>query len=207
MSALRDILRDADPLRHEPGLAEAERARLRQAVVAAASHVTTPTSSSWSRSSLALMAALVLIVAGILAIGSQIWSRGGTTLQAAIRFEVRLAEDQPGLDLREARVDGSDRVVYLHEEIIVTNEDIAQSRVVRGDGPSSYGVGVQFSAAGAEKMRHATAGHIGRPLAILIDGEVVTAPVLRSPISRSAVISGDYTKAEAERIVDGIGIQ
>jgi preprotein translocase subunit SecD len=33
---------------------------------------------------------------------------------------------------------------------------------------------------------------------------VVTAPVLRSPIGTSAVISGDYTKVEAERIVNGI---
>jgi hypothetical protein len=166
MSALRDILRDADPLRHEPGLGEAERDCLRQAVVAAASRATTPPSSTWSRSSLALMATLVLIVVGILGIGSQIWSRGGTTLQAAIRFEVRLAEDHPGSGLREARIAGSDRVVYLHPEIIVTNDDIAQSSVVQGDGPSRYGVEVQFNSAGARRMREATAGHGGRPVAI-----------------------------------------
>ncbi len=102
---------------------------------------------------------------------------------------------------------GSDRVVYLHEEIIVTNDDIAQSRVIQGDGPSHFGVGVEFTATGARKMREATAGHVGRPVAILIDGGVVMAPVLRAPISGSAVISGDFTKAEAERIVNGIGIR
>jgi preprotein translocase subunit SecD len=79
--------------------------------------------------------------------------------------------------------------------------------VVPGEGPSHYGVGVEFNAAGAQKMRQATASHVGRPVAILIDGDVVTAPVLRSPISTSAVISGDYTQAEAERIVNGIGIR
>jgi SecD-like export protein len=206
MKTVREILRDADPLRHEPDETEGERDRLRQAVVAAASDVATP-SSPWFRAPVALLGAIALIVVGIVAVGSQIWPHGGATLQAAVRFEVRLAEDQPGAGLREARAAGSDRVVYLHQEIIVTNDDIAQSSVIEGNGPSRFGVHVQFTAAGAQKMRQATAGHVGRPMAILIDGEIVMAPVLRDPISTSAVISGDFTKAEAERIVNGIGIR
>ena len=54
-------------------------------------------------------------------------------------------------------------------------------------------------------MRRATANHLGKPLAVLIDGEVVMAPTLRSPVSDSALISGDFSQAEAERIVNGIG--
>jgi preprotein translocase subunit SecD len=65
-------------------------------------------------------------------------------------------------------------------------------------------VAITFNDAGASRMTIATAGHVGRPLAILIDGEVVMAPVLRSPITASAVISGDFMRAEAERIVSGI---
>jgi hypothetical protein len=41
----------------------------------------------------------------------------------------------------------------------------------------------------------------------LIDGEVVTAPVLTGSISASALISGDYTRAEADRIVRGIRVR
>ena len=206
MNTVRDILRDADPLRHEPHRLEAERARLRQAIVAAASDATTPSSARF-RIPAALMAAIVLIVAGIVAGGARIWWQGAATLQAAIRFEVRLAEDQPGPGLREAQIAGSDRVGYVHQEIIVTNDDIARSSVVQGDRPASYHIAMEFNATGAQKMRQATASHVGRPVAILIDGDVVTAPVLRAPISTSAVISGDYTQAEAERIVNGIGIR
>ena len=55
-------------------------------------------------------------------------------------------------------------------------------------------------------MRRATTNHLGKPVAILIDGEVVMAPVLRAPIKAEAVmISGDYAKADAQRIVEGIG--
>jgi hypothetical protein len=204
MKTVRDILQDADPLRHESDRLEGERDRLRQTVVAAASDARAP-SPPWLRPPVVLVAALIVV--GIVAVGSQIWSRGGATLQAAIRFEVRLAEDHPSAGLREARVAGSDHLIYLHQEIIVTNEDIARSSVVPGEGPSRFGVGVEFNAAGAQKMREATANHVGRPVALLIDGDVVTAPVLRGPISTSALISGDYTKTEAERIVNGIGIR
>jgi preprotein translocase subunit SecD len=207
MKTVRDILREADPVPHEPHRLEGERDRLLQAVIAAASDVTAP-SSTWFRAPVALLATVTVMIIATVAVGSRIWSQGGATLQAAaVRLEVRLAEDHPTVGLREARVSGSDRVVYLHEEIIVTNGDIAQSRVVQGDSPSHFGVGMEFNAAGTQKMRQATANHVGRPVAFLIDGDVVTAPVLRSPISASAVISGDYTKAEAERIVNGIGIR
>jgi transposase len=74
------------------------------------------------------------------------------------------------------------------------------------DGPDRFGVSVQFLEAGAQRMRQATAAHLGRPLAILIDGEVVAAPVVRSEIGHAAVISGDFTRADAERIADGIGV-
>jgi hypothetical protein len=205
MKTVSDILRDADPLRHEPHPLE-ERDRLREAILAAASDVGVSSSMGF-RGPLVLVATIVLIVAGIVAIGSKIWSGGGATLQAAVRFEVRLAEAQPTLGLRPARIAGSDRVVYLHPEIVVTNDDISESRVIQGNAPSRFGVAVELSAAGAEKMRKATAGHIGGPVAILIDGDVVAAPIVKSAIGNSAVISGDFTKAEAERIANGMSIR
>jgi preprotein translocase subunit SecD len=46
--------------------------------------------------------------------------------------------------------------------------------------------------------------HLGRPVAILIDGEVVSAPTVKSPIGAAAVISCDCSHAEAERIAQGM---
>jgi hypothetical protein len=206
MKTVRDLLRDADPLRHEPDRLAEERARLHQAIVTAASDATAPL-APWFRARIALLATAALVAIAMVAVGSQLWPPGGATLQAAVRFEVRLAEDAPAAGLREARVTGSDRLIYLHQEVVVTISDIAQSRVVSGDSASRFGVAVEFNASGARRMRQATASHIGKPVAVLIDGEVVTAPVLRGPISTLGLISGDYTRAEAERIVNGIGIR
>jgi hypothetical protein len=210
MESVRDMLRDADPLRHEPPRLEEERDRVRRAVLAAASEAPPRSSTEWqiNRTRAALLAAVAVIVLCVTVLGSKIWLGGSGTLHAAaVRFEVRFADTAFSPGLREARIAGSGGVVYLHQEIVVTNDDISDSQVINGETPSRFGVALTFTAAGAEKMRYTTARHVGELLAMLIDGEVISTPRLRAPISTSAVISGDYTKAEAERIANGMRIR
>jgi preprotein translocase subunit SecD len=85
--------------------------------------------------------------------------------------------------------------------------DISRSQVVPGAGPSHFGVAAEFTAAGAERMRRATSSHLGGPLAILVNGDVVAVILVKAPLSTSAVIGGDYTRADAERLASGIGIR
>jgi preprotein translocase subunit SecD len=147
---------------------------------------------------------LVIATVGLATLGYQLWIPGTTPVLAAVRFEVRLAEDQPIPGLVVATVAGPNRVIYLHPEIVVNNDDIAQSWVSQ-DGPDWFAVSVQFLPAGAQRISQATATHVGRPMAVLIDGAVVLASTIRSPISDSAVITGNFTQAEAERIAGGMG--
>ena len=207
MKDIKELLLDADPLRYEPTFPSGRRDSRRQAVLAAGSAARAPAGRG-SRSRMAVFLTVTLTVIAASFLGSRVWSVFVSDLQAAaIRFEVRLAEDRPASGLREAKVSGSDRSVYLHDEVVVTNSDIAVARVVPGDGPSEYSIGIEFKAAGAEKMRAATGSHIGKLVAILLDGQVVMAPVLRSPIGASARITGNFTRTQAERIVNGIEIQ
>lgn len=147
-----------------------------------------------------------MAIVGVTAFGYGIWVGGTTPLLAAVRFEVRLAEDTPVQGLVVAQVPNSGRLIYLHPEVVVSNDDIAQSSVSQ-DGSDRFSVIIQLLPAGADRMRQATAMHVGRPMAILIDGNVVMAPVVRSPISDSAVITGNFTRAEAERIADGMKLR
>jgi hypothetical protein len=206
MKNLREILQDADPLPHEPAWPLGQRDLRRRAVLAAASGARTP-AEVVSRPRIAVFAAVAMTLIASSFLGSRVRSLFISDLQAAVRFEVRLAEDRPASGLREAKVSGSGRSVYLYEVVVVTNGDIAAARVLQGDGPSQYGVRIEFNASGAKKMRTATSNHIGKPMAILIDGRVVVAPVLRTPIGASAVINGNYTRTQAERIANGIGIR
>jgi len=203
MSSLRSLLQDADPLRHEPPRLDADRERVRLTILrsAAVDQSTKPV-----RARLELVAAVAALVIGVMTLGYQIWRHGTTPVMAAVRFEVRLAEDQPVSGLIVARLPDSGRVIYLHPEIVVSNDDIAQSWVSQ-DGPDRFGVAVQLLPSGADRMRQATATHVGRPVAILIDGRVVMVPVVRSPIGDSAMITGSFTRAEAERIADGMRLR
>ena len=204
MTKIRNVLAAADPVRHERMPTQAECDRIRHGVVAAASHTDDAQRRQRGRpmvvSVLAMFAAIIIAIM----VTSSMWPRTGSLAQAAVRFEVRLAEDQAAAGLQAARVGSSNRTVYLHPQIVVTNNDIERSGVIAGDTPTHFWIDVRLNAAGTEKMRQATANHLGKPVAILINGDVVTAPTLKSPIGAAAVISGDYTQADAQRIAGGM---
>ena len=205
MKTASDLLRDSDPLRHEPPLADRERVRMKQAMLVASAG--SSPRLFWSRRTVALLVTAVLLaVVGSLA-GSRLW-QGSVVVQAQMRFEVRLAEESPW---RRASRDADRR---LRSGRVPPPRDRghewrhrAKAVSCLGMAPAEFWISVEFTPAGTQKMRQATAEHVGRPVAILIDGEVVAAPRLRSPISTSAVISGDFGRAEAETIVDGIRVQ
>jgi preprotein translocase subunit SecD len=121
----------------------------------------------------------------------------------AVKVEIRLAETKAAEGLTEAKVSGTDTKVYLHKEVVATNKDIATALVEDTDQPS---VEVTFTKEGQKKMAKATADHKDKPLAILVDGKVIFAPIVRDKIAgakaRISLCVG--TKAEAERIAKGL---
>jgi preprotein translocase subunit SecD len=203
MDTLTSQLRDADPLRLEAARPEDERQRVRSAAIAAASQPTRRPRATLPRYAVVLLIACGALTATVVA-RPDLWPRHATLHAAAVRLELRLAQTAFSPGLRSARVVNSAEVLYLNPDVILTNDDIVASRVVPGDGPSRFGVAVTFSADGARRMRDTTSRHIGELIAIVIDGEVVAAPRVRSPIDREAIISGEYTRAEADRIAEGL---
>ena len=202
MQTVEELLRDADPLRHEPSRSEADREQLRRAILSAASCSAARRHLAWTKVAPVAVAAVV----GLAVVFAMLSSGGGARLQAAVRFEARLAETHPGPGLREVRI-SPEKTIYLHDEVVVTNDDIVASRVIPGNASSQFHVAVTFNETGAEKIRRATAGHIGQPLALLIDAQVISAPTIRSAISTEALITGDFTQAEAERIANGMMVR
>ncbi len=203
MKNLNTLLRDADPIRHEKSVSPDTLASRRQAILAETAAAGT-VEKRGRRQGLFFLAMAALAVFTVAFLGSNLRSLFIKEVHAAVNFEVRLAEDHPAPGLREAKVSGSDRSVYLYDDVVLSNGDISRAEVVQGSSPSQFDVSVEFTAAGAKKMRSATEKHIGKPLAILLDGQVVMAPTVRDPIGSSAVITGKFTKAEAERIANGL---
>lgn len=196
MKTLPELLQLADPVRYESGPNADERRRVRARVLGSQRTV-----RKTSRRRLVPVTVIALLLLGA---GAGYWSWLAVEMMAAVRFEVRLAEDTPANDLQAVPIPDSGRTIYIHAEPFVTNADIASAEVRPDDGDAVFAVALTFTDEGAEKMLRATRDHVGRPIAILIDGNLAAAPVLRSPISNSAEVNGIFTRAEAERIVDGI---
>ena len=108
---------------------------------------------------------------------------------------------QGGGALSVVTVGPGSRQIYLHPDAIVTTADVADARVTDA-GAGRFSVNVRFTKEGSARMVAATSQHIGRPVAILLDGVVLAAPVVRSPIADSAVLTGNFTRAQAEAIVN-----
>ena len=60
-------------------------------------------------------------------------------------------------------------------------------------------VSFRFDAVGARRFGEATRTNVGRPFAIVLDGKVISAPVIREPIlGGSGIISGSFTVQETQ---------
>ena len=53
-------------------------------------------------------------------------------------------------------------------------------------------------------MRAATAGNVGKLLAVVVDGRVLASPRITSAIDDVGILGGTYTNDEAGRIANGL---
>ena len=92
-------------------------------------------------------------------------------------------------------------VFYIVEEApVVTGEELtdAQPSFDQNGRPA---VNFRFNAGGARKFGDYTAAHIGEPFAIVLDEEVISAPVIQSHIpGGSGIITGDFTLEESTQL-------
>jgi preprotein translocase subunit SecD len=122
---------------------------------------------------------------------------------ASVTLEFRPGSQSPGSGLTEMTVPGSERPVYVSDDVLLSNADVESARVV--SGPHGPQIEVVFTRAGTERFTTATEQNIMKPLAILVDGKLLSAPIVREKITGGrAVLSGRFTEQEAKRIADGI---
>jgi preprotein translocase subunit SecD len=124
--------------------------------------------------------------------------------KAAVKFEIRRAEDKPAEGLEEATVGDSKKKVYLHKKAELTREDVAAASAIKDSVSGRLAVSVDLTKEGANKMRKLSEDWKGKRLAILIDGKVVIAPLVNSTLDDKIEISGKLTKEEVETLVKSL---
>lgn len=83
----------------------------------------------------------------------------------------------------------------------LTGADLSSAGVVFDRNTGKPSISIQFTLEGGGKFEKITGEVVGKPLAIVLDGEVISAPVVQEKISGgSAQITGNFTLDEAKQL-------
>ena len=103
--------------------------------------------------------------------------------------------------LLEGRGDATGaKVFYLVEhDAVVTGRDLRGARAGR-DELGRPNVRFELKPPGAEALEKSTGRHMGRRLAIVLDGRVISAPTIDGVVGAEGQIRGGFTAAEADEL-------
>jgi preprotein translocase subunit SecD len=120
--------------------------------------------------------------------------------RAAVEF--RAARGEPAEGFTRMRIAGTGQSVYVRDAPgwRLTRDDVTEARIDK-DERGRPAVTLKFSPAASERMGKLSESLLNRQLAILVDGALTSAPVVRSKITSAALISGDLTDDQVQRIV------
>ena len=100
-----------------------------------------------------------------------------------------------------SRAGAEDQVFYLVERVpIITGRDLKTARQSIDYDTNTPNISFTLQPEGANKFRRATQANTGRQLAIILDGQVSSAPVIQSTIYDQGQITGQFTLEEAQTL-------
>lgn len=121
---------------------------------------------------------------------------------AAIEFRQAEAEAGPGL----TQVEKDGQSLYLRPEIIVSTADIASAEMIFDPLWGQPTVSLVLKDAARDRLAAFTESHVGKILAVTVDGALLTAPVIQSPIPDGRLqISGVESLAQAQELARTLG--
>jgi len=86
----------------------------------------------------------------------------------------------------------------VKKQVLVSGGDLTDAQPGFDQRTSEPIVSFRFNTSGARKFAQATLENVGQPFAIVLDNEVISAPVIREPITAgSGQISGNFTVQSA----------
>ncbi len=99
----------------------------------------------------------------------------------------------------EIDANGNPRMYLIRKRVMVSGENLVDSQPGFDPRTNEPVVNFRFDSTGGKRFGDATAANVGRPFAIILDGKVISAPVIREPIlGGSGQISGRFTVKGAQ---------
>ncbi len=82
---------------------------------------------------------------------------------------------------------------------VMTGDVLSNATAVQNEF-NQWRISFSLTSAGSDEFFEYTSTHIGQPMAIVLDGRVLSAPNINGAISDSGEISGEFTREEAESL-------
>ena len=117
---------------------------------------------------------------------------------------------KPGLEASTTNADGTLNPAAF-EDTGLTGEYLASAALQFGNGSSALStqptVSIKFNSQGSALFAKITDQNVGHELAIFLDGQVISSPVIQEKIDNgAAIISGNFTAQSAKALADNLNL-
>jgi preprotein translocase subunit SecD len=103
----------------------------------------------------------------------------------------------PSADEIDAR--GRPRMILIRKRVMVSGDTLTDASAAPDQRAGGWVVNFRFDTRGGKRFGEVTQANVGKPFAIVLDGQVISAPVIREPIlGGSGQISGNFAVNEAQ---------
>jgi SecD/SecF fusion protein len=124
----------------------------------------------------------------------------GTTAKLEFRLEAKPGDDPADYELLD-QADQPGAKLPVEKRIMVQGEDLTDAQPGFNSQSQEPVVNFRFNIRGGQRFGEVTSANIGRPFAIVLDNQVISAPVIRGAITGgSGEISGHFTVESATRL-------
>jgi protein-export membrane protein SecD len=132
----------------------------------------------------------------------------GTTAKMTFHLLDETAQPAPGVApppgvqfLRGDGGRGAEAIYPVRRRIEVDGANLSDARAGQNPQTGEWVVNFTFDSVGTRRFAEVTRNNVGRPFAIVLDDKVITAPVIREPITAGrGQISGSFTAASASEL-------
>ncbi|MGA2044225.1 MAG: protein translocase subunit SecD [Roseiarcus sp.] len=117
------------------------------------------------------------------------------------KLEFRLVADpgDPPSEIETLPMQKGGGQVNVQKRVMVAGEDLTDAQPGFDQQSGEPDVNFAFNLRGGQRFGQVTSENVGRPFAIVLDGKVISAPVIRGPITGGrGVITGNFTVEAAD---------
>jgi len=119
--------------------------------------------------------------------------------------QFRLVEDKESPDTVPMKMMGKDDTLHVSKQVLLNALDVESAKATRERHTGFASILLNFTRDGWKKFAEITEKNVGRRLAIVVNGQLVSAPVIRSRVAGGgAVITGGFTMMEARELANAI---